>query len=253
MKRDRSNKTSVLRLAAAATALVVLGVGQANGQELTSSLVVTSVEPAGLPQGPQAPLGLREPSRLSPAISMYSLSAADEPEPRRFQKDDLIQIIIRESTDTSIDASIAPEKDNATDMNISALPDLQLDQLLQLRMQQNAFSVNPSVGIDCSQEFSGEGSYERSETMSGRITARVAEVKPNGLIVLEASKFIENDDETLELRLTGLCSPESVRADNTILSTEIHDLRLTKEHTGEMRKSTRKGLLTQIVEFIFNI
>jgi hypothetical protein len=114
------------------------------------------------------------------------------------------------------------------------------------------FGTQRGAGLHDFFVFEGEGEYRRTDTFSGRIQSRVIDVKPNGTLVLEARKYIQNDDETLEMVLTGLCRAEDVTAANTILSTQLYDLRLVKEHTGELRRSTRKGILTRVFETIFN-
>jgi flagellar L-ring protein precursor FlgH len=80
----------------------------------------------------------------------------------------------------------------------------------------------------------------------------VVDVKPNGTLALEARKHIENDDEKLTISLTGFCRPEDVAADNTVLSTQMFDLRVNKQHQGEVRNAQKKGLLTKLLDFVFN-
>ena len=39
---------------------------------------------------------------------------------------------------------------------------------------------------------------------------------------------------------------------NTVLSTQMFDLRVAKTHEGEIRKAQKKGLFTKILDTIFN-
>jgi flagellar basal body L-ring protein FlgH len=72
------------------------------------------------------------------------------------------------------------------------------------------------------------------------------------MLSLEARKFIKNDKEALTIKLTGYCRAEDVSADNTVLSTQMFDLRVIKEHEGELRKATKKGILTKALDLLFN-
>jgi flagellar L-ring protein precursor FlgH len=106
--------------------------------------------------------------------------------------------------------------------------------------------------VSSENEFEGEGDYSRSESMSGRITARIIDVKPNGTLVLEARKQVASDDESFEIVVTGTCRAEDITADNTVLSTELYDLQLSKQHDGELRSATDKGVFTKLLDFLFN-
>lgn len=191
--------------------------------------------------------------RLSPAIASVSFSAVHVPEPRTFSRHDLVTIIIRESTETNLRASLGTERDVSVDGEITDLPRFQLHELLNLQLRPNEFGAgNPAVGIGFNNEFDGAGNYGRRESITGRITGEIIDIKPNGMLVIEARKQIVTDDEALELVLTGMCRPEDVTIDNTVLSTKLHNLHLDKQHDGELRRSTRKGWLTRIIETVFN-
>ncbi len=188
---------------------------------------------------------------LSRAIVANSFIAVQIPEPRQYAKNDLVTIIIRESFKTDLKASLETEKEMKLEGEIADLIDL--DKLLELIVQPDNFAEgNPKVGVDMSNEFEGEGDYSRSESMTGRLTARIADVKPNGTLILEAKQTIIHDKEELAVIVTGTCRAADITLDNTVLSTELYDLHLNKQHKGELKKSTRKGFLTNFFEAIFN-
>jgi flagellar L-ring protein precursor FlgH len=193
------------------------------------------------------------PHRLSPAIREASLSAVQVPQRRQFAVNDLVTIIIREQSETDFESSIETEKSSEHSGEIAEFPRLTLSDLADLQVKPNQFDDGtPQLDVQAEREFEGEGEYSRSEEMSGRVTARIIDVKPNGTLVLEARKFIESDEESLRITITGTCRAEDVTADNTILSTELYDLHLSKQHDGELRNSTDKGLFTKVLDFIFN-
>lgn len=191
--------------------------------------------------------------RLSPEISRMSITAVRPPERRQFETHDLITIIVRESIENESESEIETEKDFSLKGIISAFPNLRLQDLVDFQLGQTRLDDGqPQVDITLNRGFEGEGDYERKDTFTTRITARVIDIKPNGSIVLEARKFIQSDNESVNIILTGTCRKEDVTPDNTILSTQIYDLRLDKQHSGELRKAVKKGFLTKLFEFIFN-
>ena len=187
--------------------------------------------------------------RLSPAIAEVSLSAATLPEQRKFAVNDLVTIIVRESTESKANAFLETEKTTEIDGGIDAIPKVDLSNL---NLGAANFSRgNPRVGLDMSKGFEGDGSFGRKDTFTTRLTARVIDVKPNGLLVLEARKHMRTDKETLSLVITGTCRSLDVAGDNSVLSTNLAGLRVAKEHEGEVKRATKKGILTQIFEGIF--
>ncbi|MFA9479001.1 flagellar basal body L-ring protein FlgH [Phycisphaerales bacterium AB-hyl4] len=195
----------------------------------------------------------RQATRLSPAIANASYSAVRIPEPRSFAMHDLITIIIRESTDTSFNQSLDTEKRSNYGGEITDFPRLSVRDLLNFQLAPSSMEQgNPRLGIGFNSNFEGEGDYRRRDSITGRITARVVDVKPNGTLVLEARKYIESDGEVLDMVLTGTARVDDVTTDNTVLSSQLHDLRLSKQHEGELRRTSRKGIFTRILDTIFN-
>jgi len=191
--------------------------------------------------------------RLSPHIAKLSISAVRLPEPRQFALHDLVTIIVRESIENKSKADMETDKEVTLDGIISAFPNLQLRDLAELRLGPSAFDQGtPELGVSLSNEFEGEGSYKRTDEFTTRITARIADIRPNGTLILEARKMIQSDKESVNVVLTGTCRKEDVTIDNTVLSTQIYDMRLLKNHKGEIHNATKKGLITKFFEAIFN-
>jgi len=210
--------------------------------------------PAPQPQPRRTATGQRQaPHRLSPAIRSASVAAVQTPQPQQFAVNDLVTIIIRESTETDFESNLETEKSSEHTGEIAELPRLTLQDLVDLQVPPNQFEKgNPALDVQLEREFEGEGQYSRSEEMTGRITARILDVKPNGTLVLEARKFIESDGESFDITLTGTARAEDITADNTVLSTELYDLHLSKENDGALETASEKGVITKILDFVFN-
>lgn len=213
------------------------------------------VDPVVLPEPLPSAAGVQKQTiRLERALGATSFTTVLPPEPRAFAIHDLVTIIVRESSEASSTAELETEKESKFDGKLAAFPDLQLDHLLDFvlkpseSLQENAVELD----LEASREFDGSGNYKRKDSVTSRITAQIIDVKPNGLLVLEARKYIRNDREELELVLTGTCRADDVEIDNTVLSTQLHDLRLNKQHSGELRRATKKGLITKVLEGLFS-
>lgn len=188
--------------------------------------------------------------RLSPAIARVSLSAVPLPEPRGYALHDLVTVIIRESIENDSTATTETKKSVSVDGKVTSFPSI--SSMLQLSPRTSETTNNPTVGLEMDTDFTGEGSRKRTDSFTTRLTARIIDIKPNGTLILEARKRIQDDSEDVILVLTGTCRKEDITSNNTILSTQIYDLFLRKQTAGEMKKASEKGFLTKALDAIFN-
>jgi flagellar L-ring protein precursor FlgH len=183
-----------------------------------------------------------------PSLRDVSLIAYDPPEPRSFIENDLVTIIISERSSIAREQTVETEKNFGVDGTITALPDLL--KLLELRYE-NYDRLPQTVDASIGTEFDGEGTYERDDTITARVTGRVVEVKPNGLLLIESKTQIITDDEEQVIVLSGLADPSDITDAGTIQSNQMADLIAKFEHEGETRRSTKKGLIPRVIETLF--
>ena len=243
---------SALLLAAAASPA-------ADGQELSSSLYETGASTFADPfadtafDGGGAPVAGRQSDqrRLSPAIAAASFGAVAAPAPQTFAVHDLITIIIREDTRTAFSSSLETEKESTHEAEIAEFPRFSLSDLAGARITPNAFTDGTlQLDLEASREFTGEGDYSNSQTMTARIQATILDVKPNGTLVLEARKTVRSDQEAYTLVALGVCRVDDITADNTVLSTQLADLFVEKQHQGYLKKAADKGPLTRLFDVL---
>jgi len=173
------------------------------------------------------------------------------PAPREFAINDLVTIIVRESFESEMDSEVSTQTSADLSGGIRQFPNLRLSDLLD--MQINGSSTSQAlVDVGFEREHTGDGQYDRSESMTGRVRARIIDIRPNGTLILEARRTIINDGEQSVLVATGNCMPEDVSIGNTIESSQLENLFIDKQHSGELRDAGDKGWLTQIFDTIFD-
>jgi len=185
------------------------------------------------------------------ALRTVSLFAVAPPEPRTYKAHDLVQIIVRETSTAKSSAELDTKKESEINGAVPSWPDFNIQDLLQLTLKQGNDSDNPKLKVNFSKDFQGEGDYSRKDDFSARLTAEVIEVLPNGNLVLEARTHIKTDDEQATMKVTGICRPEDITPANTVLSNQIHDLAIDKLHKGELRDSSKKGIIAKVIETVF--
>lgn len=185
------------------------------------------------------------------AKSLVNPIASPPPEPRSFQKHDIVHIVISESTRVKNKHDVKMEKDSDISAAITDFPEL-LDFLeLRFKAGNNSSSELPKVGGKASKQFQSKGNVDQNNTLTARIAATVLEVKPNGTLLLEARQTIETDGESQTLVLSGLCREEDVTAANTVLSYQLADLRIRRETEGDLKDNAEKGFFTRVFDTIF--
>jgi len=181
-----------------------------------------------------------------PAISMIAVSPAP---PKKYHKNDLVTIIIREDSQATTNGKGDSKKTQDFD--------LALEQFLQLAISSSGVpqvtnvgnpSTLPQIKFKYENNRQSDASQERQDSLSARITANVVDVKPNGTLVIEAVKQIIVDKEEQTFTLSGICRVEDVAVDNTLLSTQLANLSLSKQTRGEVRDGTRRGWLNKFID-----
>lgn len=178
-------------------------------------------------------------SGATPATSFIALRA---PEPQTFARHDLVTIIIREQATHTSSGSAQTSRDSGIDGGIDQWTSLHLSGPL---LQPSQFEEGrPGVAGEIKREFTADGSVNRSDSVVARITAEIIDIKPNGNLVLQASKAVRTDEESYTITLTGVCRTRDVSPDNSILSTQIAELEIVKvSDGGAVRDATQRGWL----------
>lgn len=186
------------------------------------------------------------------ALMQFSMFAVAPPEERIFRPHDLIQIIVRETSESRSIQELDLEKEWDMEGAIEDWPAFMLPNLLEMQLRPSDSDNLPvELGIGFAKDFEGDGEYQRGDDFTARLSAEVLEVLPNGNLILESRTKITTDEETATITVTGICRPDDVTAANTILSNQIHDLSVTKINTGELKKTNEKGIISKVMEAIF--
>jgi len=107
---------------------------------------------------------------------------------------------------------------------------------------------DPRVAGDLKQLFRAEGEMATRESLALNITCTVADIRPNGDVVLEGHKQIQVNYESWEVSLSGICRYQDIGPDNTVLSRQIADLKIVKRDRGHVRDSYKRGWLSRWID-----
>lgn len=179
-------------------------------------------------------------------VAETSVFAVKPQEPKKIKKFDLITVIVREESQAKTKDSTDLKKSNDMNAILQQYFDLSLSQLA---LKGRATPENqPKLQYNLERNFKGEGTAERTDSMSARVTAQVIDVKPNGILVIQATKMIKNDEEEQKFVLTGMVRAEDVTIDNSVLSTQLADLMLEKTTQGAARDTSKRGWIPRLFD-----
>lgn len=158
---------------------------------------------------------------------------------------DIVTIVIDESSSGQNKASTNTSKDTKTSAGISAL----------LGIDTSILKANPnmggqiSVGGTSTNSLKGTGDTSRGGMLQARVAARVVRVMDNGLLMIEGRRQLTLNEEDKYIVLTGVIRPDDITSDNLILSSLIADARIVYTGTGVIHDKQRPGWLTRIVDW----
>jgi flagellar L-ring protein precursor FlgH len=194
---------------------------------------------------PQQASGTTETTEKTPKFdNFYAINA---PEPHVLKKHDLISIVVNESSKSQSSGTSDQERASDFDAKVDAFVKF---NLAKLTLRGTTSSTTPEAKFEGTRDFKGQGEYDRSDTMITRLEAEVIDVKPNGMLVIEARQHIKIDEEEISETLTGSCRVQDVDAANSVSSTNLLDLDLQKITKGQVRDTNNRGLIHRLLDFV---
>lgn len=227
-----------------ATCLLAVGlwltVGTGQSQAQNSSIF----QPEQLPE-PVAP-GLQGRS-LNLNLGAAGAGWSDVPPPgvRKLRINDRIMVRVDELSRVQSEGEIQSRKDQQYD---AVLTDwIKLIGLKAIKPARQA-DGDPRVAGQLRQLFRAEGDMQTRDSLALNITCTVADIRPNGDVVLEGHKQIQVNYESWEVSLSGICRYQDIGPDNTVLSRQIANLKIVKRDRGHVRDSYKRGWLTRWID-----
>ena len=224
----------------AALLIALIGAAMAYGQ--TASL--------GAEQRRAQVENVSPPPREAPHINRnlvydrYSWTSVPPPKPKTFKVGDLITVIVRERRAYEADSALETKRRFNLQSDLEAFIKLTQGGVGAATFQRG----KPNIDYKLDKRLKTEGDAEREDALTMRLTGKIIDVKPNGVLVLEARARIRHDDEVSVMTLAGTCRKEDVTADNTVLSTQLADKTIVVDNAGALRAASSRGWLLKIID-----
>ena len=148
---------------------------------------------------------------------------------------DVITIVLNERTTAQKTSNVEVTKESDASFNAGPI------------LGTNPSYKNLSLDTDLQQdrEFTGEADADQSNSLQGNITVTVADVMPNGNLVVRGEKWMMLNRGDEYIRISGILRLEDVSPDNTAPSNRLANARISYSGTGELAESNQMGWLTR--------
>lgn len=165
---------------------------------------------------------LREPALNQGAIYQPALGMNLVADARAGRVGDIITVILQERTQAEKSANTDLTRESTHGAGITSSGEL------------GSFlgEGDRSIGLESSNEFSGAADADQSNRLDGQIAVTVAEVLPNGNLLVQGEKWITINQGEEFIRLRGIVRPMDISDSNTVPSTRIADARITYSGRG---------------------
>lgn len=154
------------------------------------------------------------------------------------QVGDILTVIVQEQSIAEYSAATQTSKSDKAGFS----PNFVVDILTRL--------FRPfSAGANASTK--GDGKTTHKMKMDSRMSVVVKQVLPNGTLVVEGHRSLTTNKDNETITLTGLVRPFDIKSDNTVLSTQIAEAQISMAGKGQIQDRQRKGLINQLLDWLF--
>lgn len=168
-----------------------------------------------------------------------------EPIPARALKlHDIVSIRIEETSTALATGNATSRKTTSYDATIKSW--LKLVGLDTIKPAPQA-DGDPRIQTEQNEVYRGDSTIRTSESLTTNIAAEIVDIRPNGLIVLDASKTTTINDNSWKVSLTGTCRSQDIGPDNVLLSRNLLNSRIEKQDLGHVRDGYSRGFLTKLM------
>ena len=113
------------------------------------------------------------------------------------------------------------------------------------------FETLPEVEGTSNRTFKGDAKYDKDNSFRTTISVSVIDRLPNGNLVIEGARKIMVDGETKTIRLGGIVRVFDVSQQNTVLSSQIAEARVSYEGQGFLNRTTNRGWFSRLLDIVW--
>lgn len=106
------------------------------------------------------------------------------------------------------------------------------------------------IGMGGTTTFQGTGTAQQSNSLQGEVTVTIAEVYPNGTMLVRGEKLISLNRGSEHIRFSGIVRAVDIGPENIVPSSRVANAQIIYGGTGEIARASQKGWLQRFFETI---
>ncbi len=106
------------------------------------------------------------------------------------------------------------------------------------------------IAVSGGTNFKGGGSAQQSNALSGQIAVTVAEVYPNGTMLVRGEKLIRLNRGDEYIRFSGLVRSADIGPENIVPSTRVANANINYGGAGEIAQGSKQGWLQRFFNIV---
>ncbi|CAN5524459.1 flagellar basal body L-ring protein FlgH [soil metagenome] len=106
------------------------------------------------------------------------------------------------------------------------------------------------ASVSGARNFAGTGTADQANSLSGEVSVTVAEVYPNGTMLVQGQKRVTLNRGDEFLKIKGLVRTADISADNRVLSTRVADAQIAYTGKGDVARAGRQGWLSRFFQVV---
>ncbi|WP_412972724.1 flagellar basal body L-ring protein FlgH [Glaciecola sp. MF2-115] len=214
-------------------ALTIIAVSSLSGCKSTAVKPVTANDPY---YAPAVPTMTRDEIVEDGSLFNKAMANSLYSDVKARRVGDIITVRLSENTNASKSAGTTSSKETSVDLN----PIVGLGGNVI-----NIGKESIQLGVDSSNDFTGDAQANQSNSLTGNISVTVVEVLPNQNLIIRGEKWLTLNNGDEYIRLTGVIRSADISPTNEIQSTKIANARIQYSGKGSFAQAQEKGWLTK--------
>ncbi len=157
---------------------------------------------------------------------------------RAYKVGDVLTVLLNEETQAARSSSTNTKRATKNDV-LGSIAD-------GIRPSRGALSKIKLDGSEVSSE--GTGSAGQEARLTGSISVTIAEVLPNGNLVVRGEKQLALSEGSEFVQVAGIVRPQDVAPDGTVQSRRLANAQIAYRGTGELASASRPGWGTRLFQ-----
>ncbi len=217
-----------------------------NAWPLTATLLVAAawIAPAGDARAQSSSLYGDPAARQGLAMADVSWIYEPPSDPKQFKLNDQITVIVNENSAVHSKGTMDRQKQANGSMALTNW--ILLNKMAVVPDPQSQGS--PTIAGSVNNTYQAQADLQTADTMTFKIACTVVDKRPNGLLVIEGRRTIQNNNDIWEQGVSGIVRPKDILPNNTVLSENVAELKITKREQGHVRDGYRRGWLLKLMD-----